>query len=107
MADLPAARRTFAERLARAPLLVDGAMGTLLFSRGVPQRTALAALGETRPDLVGAIHPAYNAARADCIETHSFGANRLRLAPYGLGPPARRGHKPPPPRGRGGQPAAV
>jgi methionine synthase / methylenetetrahydrofolate reductase(NADPH) len=79
-----AARAAFAARLERAPLLVDGAMGTLLYSRGVPQRSALDELVETRPDLVGAIHREYIDAGADCIETHSFGANRLRLAPYGL-----------------------
>ncbi|CAN5820761.1 bifunctional homocysteine S-methyltransferase/methylenetetrahydrofolate reductase [soil metagenome] len=79
-----AARRAFAARLKRAPLLVDGAMGTLLFSRGMPQRTALDELVESRPDLVGAIHREYIAAGADCLETHSFGANRLRLAPFGL-----------------------
>jgi methionine synthase / methylenetetrahydrofolate reductase(NADPH) len=77
-------RRAFAARLARAPLLVDGAMGTLLFSRGVPQRTPLDELVESRPDLISAIHREYIEAGADCIETHSFGANRLRLAPFGL-----------------------
>jgi methionine synthase / methylenetetrahydrofolate reductase(NADPH) len=83
-AHLSAARRAFAERLARAPLLVDGAMGTLLFARGMPQRTALDELVDTRPDLIGAIHREYIEAGADCIETHSFGANRLRLRPFGL-----------------------
>ena len=59
-------------------------MGTLLFSRGVPQRTSLDALVETRPDLIGAIHREYIAAGADAIETNSFGANRMRLAQFGL-----------------------
>jgi methionine synthase / methylenetetrahydrofolate reductase (NADH) len=78
------ARRAFAERLARAPLLLDGAMGTLLFSRGVPQRASLDELVESRPDLIGSIHREYIEAGADVIETNSFGANRLRLAPFGL-----------------------
>ena len=77
-------RRAFAERLERAPLLLDGAMGTLLFSRGVPQRSSLDELVESRPDLVGAIHREYIDAGADAIETNSFGANRIRLAPFGL-----------------------
>ena len=77
-------RRAFAERLKRAPLLLDGAMGTLLFSRGVPQRASLDELVESRPDLIGAIHREYIDAGADVIETNSFGANRLRLAPFGL-----------------------
>lgn len=78
------ARRAFAERLRRAPLLLDGAMGTLLFSRGVPQRSSLDELVESRPDLIGAIHREYIDAGADAIETNSFGANRFRLAPFGL-----------------------
>jgi len=78
------ARRAFAERLERAPLLLDGAMGTLLFSRGVPQRSSLDELVESRPDLIGAIHREYIDAGADAIETNSFGANRFRLAPFGL-----------------------
>lgn len=82
-------RRAFAERLERGPLLLDGAMGTLLFSRGVPQRSSLDALVETRPDLIGAIHREYIEAGADGIETNSFGANRFRLAPFGLADRAR------------------
>jgi homocysteine S-methyltransferase len=78
------ARRTFAQRLATRPLLLDGAMGTLLFSRGIPQRASLDELVESHPDVVSAIHREYIAAGADIIETCTFGANRLRLAPYGL-----------------------
>src|SRR4249919_3956522 len=84
LAETSHSRRAFAERLAHAPLLLDGAMGTLLFSRGIPQRSALDALVESRPDLVGAIHREYIDAGADAIETNSFGANRIRLAPFGL-----------------------
>ncbi|HWH23578.1 MAG TPA: bifunctional homocysteine S-methyltransferase/methylenetetrahydrofolate reductase, partial [Candidatus Limnocylindria bacterium] len=79
-----AARRAFAERLARAPMLFDGAMGTLLFSRGVPQRSSLDELVLSRPELISTIHREYIAAGADAIETNTFGANRLRLAPFGL-----------------------
>ncbi len=78
------ARAAFAQRLAKAPLLLDGAMGTLLYSRGVPQRASLDELVETQPDLIGEIHREYIVAGADAIETNSFGANRFRLAPYGL-----------------------
>jgi len=79
------ARTRFRDRLAAGPLLVDGAMGTLLFSRGIPQRAVLDELVMTRPDLIGAIHREYLAAGADIIETATFGTNRVRLAPYGLG----------------------
>ncbi|MET0773827.1 MAG: homocysteine S-methyltransferase family protein, partial [Candidatus Limnocylindrales bacterium] len=85
-----AARRAFADRLGARPLLFDGAMGTLLFSRGVPQRASLDELVQTHPDLVSAIHREYVAAGADIIETCTFGANRLRLAPYGLADRAAR-----------------
>src|SRR5918999_5701913 len=77
-------RQAFAARLARAPIPLDGAMGTLLFSRGVPQRASLDELVQTRPDLISTIHREYITAGADAIETNTFGANRFRLAPYGL-----------------------
>lgn len=84
------ARRAFAERLAKRPILFDGAMGTLLFSRGVPQRSALDELVISQPDLIGAIHRESIAAGADAIETDSFGANRFRLEPFGLAKDAAR-----------------
>src|SRR5664279_2478396 len=78
------ARQRFAARLAERPLLADGGMGTLLYSRGVPQRACLEELVVRRPDLVGAAHREYLAAGAELIETLTFGANRLRLASAGL-----------------------
>jgi methionine synthase I (cobalamin-dependent)/5,10-methylenetetrahydrofolate reductase len=77
-------RERFRIRLRRRPLLVDGAMGTLLYSHGVPQRACLDELVVTRPDLVSTIHREYIEAGADVIETNTFGANRFRLAEYGL-----------------------
>lgn len=68
----------------RRPLLLDGAMGTLLYSRGVPQRACLDELVLARPDLIATIHREYIEAGADAVETDTFGANRLRLAEYGL-----------------------
>src|SRR5258706_612472 len=77
-------RQRFRSRLASRPILVDGGMGTLLFSRGVPQRACLEELVATHPDLVGAAHREYLEAGAELIETLSFGANRHRLATWGL-----------------------
>ena len=78
------ARQRFAARLAERPLLADGGMGTLLYSRGIPQRACLEELVVRRPDLVGAAHREYLGAGAELIETLTFGANRIRLAALGL-----------------------
>ncbi len=77
-------RQRFRSRLAARPLLVDGGMGTLLFSRGVPQRACLEELVASHPEMVGAVHREYLEAGAELIETLSFGANRQRLAAWGL-----------------------
>jgi homocysteine S-methyltransferase len=77
-------RRVLAERLAAGPLLLDGAMGTLLYSRGVPQRASLDELVLSRPEVVTAIHREYIAAGADIIETDTFSADRFHLAEHGL-----------------------
>jgi len=65
-------------------MLVDGGMGTLLFSRGVPQRACLEELVATHPELVRGAHREYLEAGAELIETLSFGANRYRLTAWGL-----------------------
>lgn len=77
-------RDRFRTRLAAGPLLADGAMGTLLYSRGVPQRANLDELVASRPELIGAIHREYLEAGAELIETATFGANRIRLAAHGM-----------------------
>ena len=56
----------------------------MLFASGVPQRACLDELATTRPELVGSIHRAYLEAGADLVETATFGANRVRLAGFGL-----------------------
>src|SRR5215510_5850261 len=71
-------------RLAASPLLCDGAMGTLLYSRGVSLDACFDVLNLNNPRLVQSIHADYIAAGADCIETNTFGANRFKLAVHGL-----------------------
>jgi len=73
----------FLAALEAHPLLADGAMGTLLHSRGVAQNACLEALVLDQPDLVRRIHEDYIAAGADIIETDTFQANRFRLARFG------------------------
>ncbi len=65
-------------------LLADGAMGTLLQSRGVAASACADAVILEQPDLVRRAHEEYIAAGADIIETNTFGANRFRLARHGL-----------------------
>src|SRR5499426_3940483 len=71
-------------RLAASPLLCDGAMGTLLYTRGVSLDACFDVLNLNNPRLIQSIHADYIAAGADCIETNTFGANRFKLAVHGL-----------------------
>ena len=71
-------------RLAAGPLLCDGAMGTLLYARGVSLDACFDVLNLNNPRVVQSIHADYIAAGADCIETNTFGANRFKLAVHGL-----------------------
>ncbi len=71
-------------RLAAGALLCDGAMGTMLYARGVPLDACFDVLNLTNPRLVQGIHADYVRAGADCIETNTFGANRFKLAVHGL-----------------------
>ena len=74
----------FLTRLARGPVLADGAMGTLLFHKGIPFERCFDELNSTRPELVESIHRDYLVAGAELIETNTFGSNAIRLAPHGL-----------------------
>src|ERR671927_429622 len=65
-------------------VVFDGAMGTMLYSKGVFINQCYDELNLRSPDLVRDIHRAYVKAGAEIIETNSFGANRLKLAQYGL-----------------------
>ena len=71
-------------RLAASPLDFDGAMGTVIYNRGVVINTCYDELCLTRPDLVADIHREYVEAGADVIETNTFGANRIKLRTHGL-----------------------
>src|SRR6266404_9606322 len=74
----------FSERLAEGPLLCDGAMGTVLYARGVPLDACFDVLNLNNPRVVQAVHADYVAAGADAIETNTFGANRFKLAAQGV-----------------------
>ncbi len=70
---------TFLEELERRVLVCDGAMGTMLYARGVFLNRSFDELNLTQPDLVTDVHHAYVRAGADVIETNTFGANRIKL----------------------------
>src|SRR5437879_7080138 len=74
----------FDRRLADGPLLCDGAMGTLLYARGVSLDACFDVLNVNHPKVVQSVHAEYIAAGSDCIETNTFGANRFKLAVHGL-----------------------
>jgi len=74
---------SFTEALARRPLLFDGAMGSLLYERGVFLNRSYDELNLSNPELIRAVHRDYLAAGADVLETNTFGANRLALAKHG------------------------
>jgi len=74
----------FRELFADRPVLADGAMGTLLYARGVPGSKCIDELNLSEPNLVLSIHEEYLQAGAELLETNTFGANRFRLARHGL-----------------------
>jgi len=68
----------------QGPLLSDGAMGTMLNSKGAVNELCFDHLNLTNPALVAEIHRAYIEAGADIIQTNTFGANRFKLTLHGL-----------------------
>src|SRR5919202_2036290 len=74
----------FLARLAQGPILCDGAMGTMLYSRGAAFEQCFDELNVTEPALVKEIHDEYLRAGAEIIETNTFGANRYKLEEHGL-----------------------
>lgn len=74
----------FRERLQKGIILCDGAMGTLLFARGIPYQHCFDEVNLSNPKLVQQIHQDYIQAGAEIIETNTFGANPVKLATHGL-----------------------
>jgi methionine synthase I (cobalamin-dependent) len=77
--------KPFLDALAERVLVCDGAMGTMLYAKGVFINKSFDALNLTQPDLVAEVHQEYVRAGADIVETNTFGANRIKLASFGLG----------------------
>lgn len=75
---------SFLQKLDAQPLLCDGAMGTMIYSKGIPFERCFDSLNLTDPALIADIHRAYIDAGTNVIETNTFGANRLKLGEHGL-----------------------
>src|SRR5256714_4739781 len=76
--------KPFLDALEEGVLVCDGAMGTMLYAKGVFINKSFDALNVTQPDLVAEVHAEYVRAGADIIETNTFGANRIKLGSFGL-----------------------
>jgi len=74
----------FLSRIKQSPVLCDGAMGTLLYEKGIFINRSYDELNLSQPDLIRAIHHDYLQAGAEIIETNTFGANWFRLARHSL-----------------------
>jgi len=79
----------FNERLKNSILIADGAMGSLLHET-VGAVRCFDELNTTEPEAVFRVHQSYIEAGAQIIETNTFGANRFKLAPIGLGDDVQR-----------------
>ncbi len=76
--------KEFSHELKKKVLVCDGAMGTMLYARGIYLNKCFDELNITNPSIVEGIHNSYVKAGADIIETNTFGANRFRLLTFGL-----------------------
>jgi methionine synthase I (cobalamin-dependent)/5,10-methylenetetrahydrofolate reductase len=77
-------RKPFLDEIERRVLVCDGAMGTMLYAKGIFLNRSYDELNLTQPDLVAEVHQSYVRAGADVIETNTFGANRVKLSAFGL-----------------------
>src|SRR6476646_10879968 len=74
----------FLARIKYSPVLCDGAMGTLLYAKGIFINRSYDELNLSQPELIRAVHHDYLQAGAEIIETNTFGANSFRLARHSL-----------------------
>jgi 5-methyltetrahydrofolate--homocysteine methyltransferase len=84
MPDIMTTKPTIFDLVKRRPVLLDGAMGTELMKRGLPQGTCPEEWNVSNPDALKAIHRDYYEAGSDVVATNSFGGNRIMLASHGL-----------------------
>jgi methionine synthase I (cobalamin-dependent)/5,10-methylenetetrahydrofolate reductase len=76
--------QNFLERLKHSPVLGDGAMGTLLYAKGIFINRCYDELNLLQPELIRGVHHDYLQAGAEIVETNTFGGNSFRLARHSL-----------------------
>lgn len=74
----------FREKLFSRVMVADGAMGTMLYARGVFINRCFDELNLAAPQMVSEVHQEYVKAGAEILETNTFGASRPRLEGFGL-----------------------
>ena len=79
----------FTETFLSRPMLADGAMGTVLYARGIFINRCYDELNLSYPSLILSVHEEYLQAGAEILETNTFGGNRFRLTRHGLGDKVR------------------
>jgi homocysteine S-methyltransferase len=80
----PSRAGEFREKLGDHVFVADGAMGSVLYSKGIFINRSYDELNLSAPAVVKEVHEEYVRAGAEIIETNTFGANRVRLAAFGL-----------------------
>ena len=78
-------REPFLEKIENRPMVCDGAMGTMLYSKGISLTRCFDELNLSSPQLVKEVHLAYVKAGAEILETNTFGASRPRLEKHHQG----------------------
>ena len=78
-------REPFLERIEKRALVCDGAMGTMLYARGVSSTRCFDELNLSSPQIVKEVHLAYAKVGAEVLETNTFGATRRRLEKFNQG----------------------
>jgi homocysteine S-methyltransferase len=74
----------FRNKLRSKIIVADGAMGTMLYSKGIFINRCFDELNLSSPQLVKEIHQEYVKAGAEVVETNTFGSNRVRLGTFGF-----------------------
>ncbi len=77
-------REPFLDKLAKRVIICDGAMGTMLYAKGIELTRCYDELNLSAPQTVKEVHLAYVKAGAELLETNTFGATRPRLEKFGL-----------------------